>query len=97
MPPFWSAVAEQLHLPLASVEQVLVAQPRAVKIPAAWEQSTLTEEIDRHDSANGNAMEPVVVVLSVYVPLPFAVHDPLTCRDPVIGTVEQPRLANETS
>jgi hypothetical protein len=90
MPPGWSAVAEQLHWPLASVEQVAVFQPTAVKPLAILEHSTGTDETVKHESLNGNAMEPVVVVLSVYVPLPLAVHVPSTCRDPVTGTVLHP-------
>jgi len=65
MPPGWFAVAEQLHLPLASVEQVAVFQPSAVMPLCSLEHSTGTDEIDRHEASTGNVMEPVVVVLSV--------------------------------
>jgi hypothetical protein len=78
MPPLWLAVAEQLQWPLASLEQVTLAHPSAVMAPAALEHSTLTDETDRHDGANGNVMEPVVTVLSVYVPSLLAIHVPVT-------------------
>jgi hypothetical protein len=72
------AVAEQLHLPFASLAQVLVAQPPDVKTPPILAHSTLTDETDKHASLNVNVMEPVVVVLSVYAPLALAVHVPVT-------------------
>jgi hypothetical protein len=89
IPPVWLASAEQLHWPLASLEQV-VTQPVALKALPILEHSTLTDETIRHEAANGNLMEPVVVVLSVYVPLVLAVHVPITCMDPVTGTDGQP-------
>jgi hypothetical protein len=59
------AVAEQLHWPLASFEQVDVSQPAAVKMPPILEHSTGRDEITKHESRNGKVMEPVVIVLSV--------------------------------
>jgi hypothetical protein len=95
--PGWLAVAEQLHWPLALFEQVAVAQPAAVKRLPILAHSTLTDETDRHAALNGNVMEPVVVVLSAYVPLALAVHVPVTCRDPATGTDWHPRERSFTS
>jgi hypothetical protein len=58
-------MAVQLQLPLESVEQVALDQPRGMTAPAPLLQSILVEETDRHAGANGNVMEPVVTVLSV--------------------------------
>lgn len=66
-------------------------------VPATLEHSTLTDDTDKHAGASGNVMFPVVTVLSVYVPSLFAVHVPVTCSDPVTGTVLHPRLASVTS
>jgi hypothetical protein len=65
MPPLWLAVAEQVQWPLASLEQVVVAQPSAVMAPAALSHATLTDETERHAAAKGNVTEPEVTVLSV--------------------------------
>src|SRR6188508_3293962 len=59
--------------------------------------STGTEEIDRHDAASGNVTDPVVVVLSVYVPSALATNEPVVCTEPFTGTVVQPRLVRMTS
>src|SRR5580765_1949314 len=97
MPPFWLAVAVQLQWPPASFAHATVFQPSAVMLPAILLQSTWTDETDRHAGARGNAIDPVVTVLSVYVPLALAVQVPVTCSDPVTGTVLHPRLASMTS
>ena len=97
IPPLWLAVAEQLQWPPLSFAQVTLFHPSAVSAPAAFSQATLTDDTDRQVGASGNVVEPVVVVLSVYDPSPFAVHVPVTCREPVTGTVVHPRLARETS
>jgi hypothetical protein len=91
MPPVWLAVAEQLHWPLASVEQVAVAHPAAVKVPDILEHSTGVDETTRHEEDNGKVIEPVVIVLSEYVPSALAVHVPVTFSDPVAGTFGHPR------
>ena len=56
-----------------------------------------SDETVRHEAANGNVMEPVVVVLSVNVPPELAVHVPVVWRDPVTGTVAQPISSSDTS
>jgi hypothetical protein len=76
---------------------VTLVQPSAVRAPDAFSHATLTDDTDRHMGANGKVMEPVVMLSSVYVPSPLAVHVPVTWREPVTGTVVQPRLARETS
>jgi hypothetical protein len=65
MAPDWLALAEQLHWPLASVEQAAVFQPAAVKRFPILEHWTGVDETVMHELLNGNVMEPVVVVLSV--------------------------------
>jgi hypothetical protein len=65
--------------------------------PSVLAQATLTDETDRHAGANGNVIEPVVMVASVYVPSLLAVQVPVTCKDPDTGTVLHPRLAKVTS
>jgi hypothetical protein len=97
MPPDWSAVTEQLHWPLVLVEQVAVFHPTAVNAFPILEHSMSTDETDRQSGASGHVKEPVVVVASVYVPSDLAVHVPVTWRDPVTGTVGQPRLDNVMS
>ncbi len=75
-----------------------LAQPSAWRLPAALSHATFTDDTDRHAGASGNVMEPVVTVLSVYdVPSGLAVHDPVTCSEPVTGTLLHPRLARVTS
>ena len=56
-----------------------------------------TDETDRHAADNGKVTEPVVTVLSTYVPSLLAVQVPVTWRDPLTGTVLQPKLARVTS
>ena len=97
IPPLWLAVAVQLQWPPESVEQVVLVQPSAEMAPATFEHSTLTDDTDKHAGARGNVMVPAVTVLSVYVPSLFAVHVPVTCSDPVTGTLAHPRLDRETS
>jgi hypothetical protein len=89
MPPFWLAVTEQLHWPL-SIEQVAVFHPAAVKTPDIFEHSTGVDETVRHELDNVKVIEPVVIVLSEYVPFVLAVHVPVTLRDPVTGTFGHP-------
>jgi hypothetical protein len=91
MPPFWLAVAEQLHWPLASVEHSAVFHPAAVKTPDIFEHSTGVDETVRHEVDNGKFIEPVVIVLSEYVPSALAVQVPVTFSDPVTGTFEHPK------
>ena len=55
-PPFWLAVAEQLHWPLASVEHSAVFHPAAVKTPDIFEHSTGADETVRHEVANGKVI-----------------------------------------
>jgi hypothetical protein len=81
----------------ALVAHSLVAQPSAGKMSPILAQATFTDEIDRHESSSGKVAEPVVTVSSVYLPLSLAVQVPVTSRDPVTGTVLQPKLARETS
>ena len=95
MPPALLAVAEQLHWPFSS-EQV-AGQPRTSNWPPILEHSTLTDETVRHCVVNGNVMEPVVVVLSSYVPLALAVHVPVTFMVPTIGTDGQPIPRSDAS
>jgi hypothetical protein len=97
MPPFCVADAEQLQWPAVSVEQVVFFHPIPENAPAALEHSTLTDDTDRQAGESGNVIVPVVTVLSVYVVSPFAVHVPVTCSEPVTGTVGHPRLASTTS
>jgi hypothetical protein len=90
-PPFWLAVAEQLHWPLASAEHFAVSHPAAVKTPDIFEHSTGVDETVRHEVASGKVIEPVVIVLSEYVPSALAVQVPVTFSDPVTGTFEHPK------
>ena len=92
----WLAIAVQVHVPPASL-QVVLAQPSAEKAEAALVQVTGVDETERHAGASGNVIMPVVTVLSVYVPLLLAIQVPVTCREPVTGTVMHPRLAKTTS
>jgi hypothetical protein len=91
MPPFWFAVAEQLHWPLALVAHSAVAHPAAVKTPDIFEHSAGVDETVRHEGDNVKVIEPVVTVLSVYFPLALAVHVPVTFSDPVTGIFSHPR------
>jgi hypothetical protein len=68
-----------------------VAHPADVKVPDILEHSTGVDETVKHDEANAKVMEPVVVVLSVYVPPLLAVHVPVVTNDPVAGTFAHPR------
>lgn len=56
-----------------------------------------SDETVRHEAANGNVMEPFVVVLSVNEPPELAVHVPVVLSDPVTGTVAQPISSKDTS
>ena len=95
MPPFWVAVPEQLHWPLPSFEHLTSVQPTPEM--EIFSQATSVDEIDRHEGASGNLIEPVVVVPSLYVPSLLAVQVPVTSSEPVTGTVLHPRLARVTS
>lgn len=54
------------------------------------EQVTGVDDRVRHEGASVNSSLPVVVVPSRYVPSEFAVHVPVTWRDPVTGADGQP-------
>jgi hypothetical protein len=76
IPPFCSVLSEQLHWPFVSVH-VAVFQPRAEKMFPALVHCTGTPEIARHELSSGNVTEPVVVVLSVYVPSSLRIRVPV--------------------
>jgi hypothetical protein len=63
-PPVWLAVAVQMQLPLESLAQLALDQPRGVMAPPPLLQAMLTDETDRQVGDNGNVTEPVVTVLS---------------------------------
>jgi len=86
----------QLHFLFVSVH-VVVVQPNAEKTLPAFSQVTATDEMDRQASSTGNVAEPVVRVLSVYVPSALATKVPVVPIDPVIGTVGHARLSSDTS
>jgi hypothetical protein len=62
-----------------------------VKTPEILEQSTGVDETVRHEGVNAKVMEPVVTVLSVYVPSALAVHVPVVDSEPVTGIFGHPR------
>jgi hypothetical protein len=82
--------AEQLHVPPVT-EQVAV-QPSGAKADAALSQDIGTDETVRQSLLSDTFAEPVVTVLSVYVPSALAVKVPVVVSVPVTGTLEQPRL-----
>jgi hypothetical protein len=61
-----------------------------VKTLDIFEHLTGVDETVRHEGDNGKVIEPVVIVLSEYVPFVLAVHVPVTLRDPVTGTFGHP-------
>ena len=60
-------------------------------------QVTGVDEITRHDGPSVICSWPDVTVSSAYVESGFALHVPLTCRDPVTGAERQPVPANDRS
>jgi hypothetical protein len=95
-PACCSVPSEQLHWPFVST-QLATFQPAAEKMFAARSHATATDETERQLGASGNVTEPVVVVLSVYVPSSFATNVPVVVREPLTGTVAQPKLRSDTS
>ena len=87
----------QLHPPLPLSVHVADDQPKAEKIFCALSHVTGTDEIDMHEGANGNETEPFVIVLSVNIASAPMINVPVVWKDPVAGTVAQPKLDNETS
>src|SRR4029453_11485278 len=87
--------AEQLHFPPLG-EQVAF-KPSGAKASAAFSQVTTTDETVRQSLPSVMVAEPVVAVLSVYVPSALAVKVPVTVSVPVTGTLGQPRLKYEPS
>jgi hypothetical protein len=87
--------AEQLHLSPAR-EQV-AAQPSGAKAAAAFSQVIRTDETERQSLVSDTFAEPLVIVLSVYVPSALAVKVPVVVSVPVTGTLAQPRLKYEPS
>ena len=87
--------AEQLHFPPLG-EQVAF-QPSGEKASAAFSQVTATDETVRQSLPSDMFAEPVVVVLSVYVPSALAVKVPVVVSVPVTGTLGQPRLKYQPS
>src|SRR6188508_3319424 len=82
--------AEQLHFP--PVREHVVCQPSGLKASAAFSQVTGTEETVRQSSPGEKFADPLVLVLSVYVPSALAVKVPLVVIVPVTGSLVQPRL-----
>src|SRR5690606_8626506 len=64
---------------------------------AALSHSTGTPEMARHELSSGNVTEPVVTVLSVYVPSSLSTRVPVVSSEPVAGTVAQANEARKTS
>ena len=62
-----------MHPPPVFAVQVAEDHPRAEKMPCALSQVTGTDEIVMQELSSGNVMDPVVVVLSAYVPSDLAV------------------------
>jgi hypothetical protein len=87
--------AEQLHFPPLG-EQVAF-QPSGAKASAAFSQLTTTDETVRQELSIDTFAEPVVVVLSTYVPSALAVKVPVVVSVPVTGTLGQPRLKYQPS
>ena len=85
-----------MHPPPVFAVHVAEDHPRAEKMPCALSQVTGTDEIVMQELSSGNVMDPVVVVLSAYVPSDLAVQVPVTLRDPVTGTVWQPMPTENT-
>jgi len=78
------------------MEHVAV-QPSGEKESAAFSQLMATDETVRQSLPSDTFAEPVVTVLSVYVPSALAVKVPVVVSVPVTGTVGQPRLKYEPS
>src|SRR5688572_19188296 len=87
--------AEQLHFP--PVTEQVAFHPSGEKASAAFSQVTGTDETVRQSSPSDMVAEPVVIVLSVYVPSALAVKVPVTVSVPVTGTLVQPRLRYQPS
>ena len=68
-----------------------MSHPAAVKSPEILEHWTGVDETVKHELDNGKVIEPVVSVLSEYVPLALAVQVPVTFSDPVTGTFAHPK------
>jgi hypothetical protein len=60
-------------------------------------QATGTDETERHAALSGNETLPDVIVLSRYVPSALATKVPVVCKEPVTGTLGQPKLSNLVS
>jgi hypothetical protein len=69
----------------------------ALKMLPTLSQATGTDETERHAVASGNVIDPVVLVLSLYVPSALAMKVPVVDREPFTDMVGQPRLVEETS
>jgi hypothetical protein len=89
-------VPEQLQPPAAAGVQVSEPKPKSWMKLAAPAQLTGVDETIKQEGPSVNCSVPVVIVLSMNVPLP-AVHVPLTWRSPVTGADAQPAPTTEGS
>src|SRR5450631_1634735 len=90
-------VPEQLQPPLVAGVQVSEEKPSSWMKLAIPAQLTGVDETIKQEGPSVNCSVPVVIVLSVNVPLPTAVQVPLTWRSPVTGADEQPAPTSEGS